>query len=127
MNLRTPLSQVKGLGAAKEGVSHWWMQRLTSIALVPLVLWLGFGLASLSGADYATFTEWVRSPMVAVLLILTIVVSFHHGQMGLQVIVEDYVPNEPVRAAAIILVKLAAVLFSVIGVYAVLKIALGAG
>jgi len=127
MNLRTPLSQVKGLGSAKDGVSHWWMQRLTSIALVPLVLWLGFALASLPGADYATFTEWVRSPMVAVLLILTIVVAFHHGQMGLQVIIEDYVSHEPARVAAIILVKLFAVLFSVIGVYSVLKIALGAG
>jgi succinate dehydrogenase / fumarate reductase membrane anchor subunit len=65
--------------------------------------------------------------MVAVLLILTIVVAFHHGQMGLQVIIEDYVSHEPARVAAIILVKLVAVLFSVIGVYSVLKIALGAG
>lgn len=91
MSLRTPFSEAKGLGSAKEGASHWWMQRLTAIALVPLVIWFVFAVAMLGDASYATIAEWLQSPIVTVLLILFIVATFYHTQLGLQVIIEDYV------------------------------------
>ena len=91
MSLRTPLGQARGLGTAKDGVTHWWAQRLTSLALIPLVLWFVFSVALMTGADHAQFIEWVQSPIVAGLLILLISVGLLHSQQGLQVVIEDYV------------------------------------
>ncbi|MCB1859376.1 MAG: succinate dehydrogenase, hydrophobic membrane anchor protein [Gammaproteobacteria bacterium] len=125
-DLRTPLSRAKGLGSAKEGVSHWWRQRLTSLLMLPLILWLTFSFASLPQADHATLSGWVGSPMVSIGLILLIAAVFYHTQLGLQVIIEDYVPAHGWRTAAIIGVGFFCLLFAVIGVIAVLKIALGA-
>ena len=87
---RTPLARARGLGSAKEGVHHWWIQRLTAIALIPLVVWFAISLVMLSGADYAVVRAWIGSPLVMVLLILTIGVGLHHGQLGMQVVWEDY-------------------------------------
>lgn len=124
--LRTPLSRAKGLGSAKEGVGHWWRQRMTSLLLLPLILWLGFAVAWLPQADYASMVAWIASPAVTVGLVLLIVATFYHAQLGLQVIIEDYVANHWQRTAAIIVVGFLCLLFAVIGVIAVLKIALGA-
>jgi len=126
MSQRTPLGRVRGLGSAKNGTGQWWAQRLTAIALVPLGLWFVISLISLVGADYATAAGWVASPLVAVLLILTIITVFHHAQLGLRVIIEDYVHGEGSKLVAIALVRFAAVLLGVGGVFAVLKIAFGA-
>jgi succinate dehydrogenase / fumarate reductase membrane anchor subunit len=126
MSLRTPLSKVKGLGAAKEGASHWWNQRLTAIALVPLALWFSFSIALMAVGDYATVSAWIGSPFSAVLLILAVSVGFYHGYLGLQVVIEDYVAQESLKIALLIAVGLLAVLFATIGVVSVLKISLGA-
>jgi succinate dehydrogenase / fumarate reductase membrane anchor subunit len=126
MNLRTPLSRVKGLGPAREGASHWWNQRLTAIALVPLTLWFSFSVALLAVADHATISAWIASPVSIVLMILMIIVGFYHGYLGLQVVIEDYVANEQLRFALMIVVALLAVLFTAFGVVSVLKIAFGA-
>ena len=88
MSLRTPLSQAKGLGSAKEGASHWWLQRLTAIALVPLAIWFAFAVACVGNAGHAEVHAWLSNPFVAVALILFIVATFYHTQLGLQVIVE---------------------------------------
>ena len=125
-DLRTPLSRARGLGSAKEGVSHWWRQRLTALLMLPLVLLLVVCVATLPQADYATFSAWVASPVVTVCLILLIGAMFFHAQLGLQVIIEDYVSSHSKRTAAIIVVSFLCLLFAVIGVVSVLKISLGA-
>lgn len=126
MSLRTPLSQVKGLGAAKEGANHWWNLRLTAIGLIPLALWFSFSIALIAVADYATVIAWIGSPFTTALMVLAIVVGFYHGYLGLQEIIEDYIPNEALKIGLLIGVGLAAALFTTLGVVSVLKISFGA-
>src|SRR5438270_6324665 len=92
--MRSPLGRAIGLGSAKEGVEHWWALRLTSIALVPLVLWFVIAVIALAGADRALLVDWIRHPVPAVLLVLLLATTFHHSALGLQVVIEDYVGNE---------------------------------
>jgi succinate dehydrogenase / fumarate reductase, membrane anchor subunit len=113
-DLRTPLARARGLGSARYGVHHWWAQRLTAIALIPLVVWFAISLVMMSGADYGAVRAWIGSPMVMVLLILTIAVGLHHGQLGLQVVIEDYVPQEGIKFAAVLAVKGLCVLLALI-------------
>ncbi len=125
MSLRTPLGRVIGLGSAKEGVSHWWWQRLTALALVPLSLWLVFSLVAYASADHAVVVEWMSSPMVAALLILFIGTVFYHTQLGLQVVIEDYVHHEAVKIASLLAVKFASAFLALVAIVAVLKVAVG--
>ena len=124
MDRRTPLARARGLGSAKDGVGHWWAQRLTAIALIPLVVWFAVSLVMLSGADYATVRAWIGSPLVMVLLILTIGIGLHHGQLGLQVVLEDYTDGAW-RVVWIVLVKFIAVLFGLGAIVAILRIGFG--
>ena len=121
MSLRTPLSEAKGLGSAKEGASHWWLQRLTAVALIPLSMWLAFAVAMLGSASYETVLEWLQSPIVAVLLVLFIAATFYHTQLGLQVIVEDYVSGW-LKVATIVLINFVCIVLAVAGIVALLKI-----
>ncbi|GBF28988.1 MAG: succinate dehydrogenase, hydrophobic membrane anchor protein [Proteobacteria bacterium] len=123
-DLSTPLSKVKGLGSAKEGTTHFWHQRLTALILIPLVLWFGFSIASMP-VEHATLTGWVRQPVVAIALILLILSTFYHAQLGLQIVIEDYVSTHSTRTVSIILSNFMCLLFAIIGVVAVLKISLG--
>jgi succinate dehydrogenase / fumarate reductase membrane anchor subunit len=125
-DFRTPLSRVKGLGSAKEGTSHFWAQRMTAVALVPLVLWLCFSIASLPGMDYLTIREWMSQPFSAIVMILFLVTAFYHSRLGLQVIIEDYVGTHGLRAAAIIGVIFLAAALAVTGVFSVMRIVLAA-
>ena len=122
--LRTPLSKVKGLGSAKDGTDHFWVQRLTAIALAPLCLWFCFSLASLPSMDYLEFSQWLSSPFRAVMMILVILVAFYHAALGLQVVIEDYVGNTAIRTGGIIAVKMLCAFLAVTGVFSILKIAL---
>jgi succinate dehydrogenase membrane anchor subunit len=124
-DLRTPLSRARGLGSAKEGVHHFWAQRITAVALIPLVVWFAISLIMMSGADYAVVRAWIGSPAVMVLLVLTIVIGLHHGQLGLQVVIEDYVHNDGVKLALIVLVRFIAVFFGLAGIVAILRIGFG--
>ena len=83
---RTPLARARGLGSAKDGLSHWWVQRLTAIALIPLVVWFCVSLVMMTGSDFQTVRNWIGYPVTMVLLILTIGVGLHHAQLGLQVL-----------------------------------------
>ena len=123
--LRTPLSKVKGLGSAKEGTGHFWHQRLTSLLLIPLVLWVGFSLAALP-VDHATLVGWIEQPWVAVALVLLVIVVFYHAQLGLQVIIEDYISSHSKRTVTLLLTNLVCLLCGTIGVISVLKISFGA-
>jgi len=125
-DLRTPLARARGLGSAKAGVAHWWAQRLTAIALIPLVVWFAISLVMLSGADYAMARAWIGSPRVMVLLILTIGIGLHHGQLGLQVVIEDYVHGDGRKLALIVIVKFVAAAFGLAAILAILRIGLGA-
>jgi succinate dehydrogenase / fumarate reductase membrane anchor subunit len=124
-DLRSPLSRARGLGSAKEGTGHFWHQRLTSLLLVPLVLWLGFSLAAMP-VDHATLVEWIRQPLVTVALVLLIAVVFYHAQLGLQVVIEDYVASHAKRTVTLLMSNLVCLLFGLVGVVSVLKIAFGA-
>ena len=124
-DLRSPLSKVKGLGSAKEGTHHFWHQRLTSLLLIPLVLWLGFSLAAMP-VDHATLVEWIRQPFVTVALVLLITVVFYHAQLGLQVVIEDYVGAHSRRTVTLLLSNFLCLLLGIVGVVSVLKISFGA-
>ncbi len=121
--MRSPLGRAIGLGSAKEGVDHWWWQRISSIALVPLALWFVIAVIGLAGADLDTVILWLDNPVAAVLFVLLIAATFYHGALGLQVVIEDYVANEGARFAALIVMKLAAFLLAALGIFAVLKLA----
>ncbi|MFK7852738.1 MAG: succinate dehydrogenase, hydrophobic membrane anchor protein [Granulosicoccus sp.] len=123
---RTPLSQVKGLGSAKEGTDHFWKQRLTAIALIPLVLWLGFSIASLPSMDYLAIREWLSQPFSAIVMILFLISGFFHARLGLQVVIEDYVGSHGPRTAAIIAVTFIGAALCVTGVFSVMRIAFAA-
>ncbi len=125
MSMRSPLGRVRGLGSAREGVGHWWAQRMTSLALVPLALWFVAALVTLTGADHATAREWIAAPVPASLLVLLIVAAFYHGALGLQVIVEDYVHHEGAKVAALIAVNGLSLVLGLTGVLAVLTVLFG--
>jgi succinate dehydrogenase / fumarate reductase membrane anchor subunit len=124
-DLRSHLSRARGLGSAKSGVHHFWVQRLTAVALIPLVIWFAISLVMLSGADYGMVRSWLSSPFVMVLMILTICIGLHHGQLGIQVVIEDYVHNEGVKLALIVAVKFIAVFFGLAAIVASMRIGFG--
>jgi len=114
---------VKGHGSAKEGTGHFWLQRVTAIAMIPLVLWLCFSIASLPGMTHAEIREWLSQPFTAVLMILLILTGFFHAKLGIQVVIEDYISNHGTRTAAIIATTLGFALLAVLGVFSVMRIA----
>jgi succinate dehydrogenase / fumarate reductase membrane anchor subunit len=126
MSILNPLQRVRGLGSAKSGTEHWWHQRLTSVALVPLSLFLVILMVSLIGADHATVVARVGHPLVAVGLILTLIAIAWHMQLGMQVIIEDYVNSPAWKVSALLANIFFAVVFAVLGVFAVLTISIGA-
>jgi succinate dehydrogenase / fumarate reductase membrane anchor subunit len=125
MSLRSSLSRARGLGSAKDGVPHWIWQRLTAVALVPLTFWFVVAVVANAGADYGGVRAWVATPHVAVLLSVYLATLFHHSQLGLQVVIEDYVHTRWINLGALLLVKFSHVLLAAAGIFAVLKIALG--
>jgi succinate dehydrogenase / fumarate reductase, membrane anchor subunit len=123
-SLRSPLGRVRGLGSAKEGVAHWWAQRLTALALIPLTLWFVIAVISLAGAGHARTVAWIASPVPAVLLVLLIAATFYHAVLGLQVVIEDYIHGEVLRLSLILIVKGASIVLAAAAIFAVLKLAL---
>ena len=121
MLLRPLFSRI--LGSGKEAVFHWWMQRITAVVLVPIVIWFAFAVAMLGGADYQTVVGWLQSPVVTILLILFIVATFYHIKLGMEVIIEDYVRGWQ-KTASLILSDLVCVVSTLVGVIALLKITL---
>ncbi len=104
MSLRTPLGRARGLGSAKEGTQHWWHQRLTALALLPLALWFVISLIVLADATYEEVVDWLSSPVVAGLMLLLIFATFYHLKLGLQAVIEDYVHKEWRKVASLVAV-----------------------
>jgi succinate dehydrogenase / fumarate reductase, membrane anchor subunit len=124
-DMRTPLGRAFGLGSAKEGVQHWWAQRLTALALIPLMLWFCAGLIAHLGAGRGEVLRWLGSPLPAILMLLLLLVGFYHQALGVQVVVEDYVEAEWARLTLLVLNRFVAMLFGIAAIFAVLRIALG--
>jgi succinate dehydrogenase / fumarate reductase membrane anchor subunit len=124
MSIRTPLAHVRGLGTAKDGTHHWWVQRVTSVALVPLVLWFVISLLGVAQADYETFQHWLGNPYRAGLMVALLVAVFYHASLGMQVIYEDYVRPEGAKVVAVLITQFVLFLLGAISIVAVLKVAL---
>jgi succinate dehydrogenase / fumarate reductase, membrane anchor subunit len=123
--LRSPLGRAFGLGSAKEGVEHWWAQRVSAVALIVLGLWFVTSLVALAGADHAAVVAWLRGPLAAILTILLLAAAFYHSALGLQVVIEDYVHSEWLKVPSIVVMRLLCLALAVAGIFAVLRIAFG--
>jgi len=123
--LRSPLGRAIGLGSAKEGAEHWWAQRMTSVALVPLAVWFVATLVAHLGADHASAVVWLQQPLTAVAMALLVVATFAHMALGIQVVIEDYVHHEAAKIASLIAVRLAAWALGAAALFAVLRVAFG--
>lgn len=121
-DLRAPLARVRGLGSAREGTEHYIAQRFTAVALVPLAVWFVFSLVSIAGADYHTVVAWVKTPINAILLIALLMAMFHHAQLGMRVVIEDYVSNEFYKVVLVTLSKSLSYIFGIATVLAVVRI-----
>ena len=126
MSLRDPLARVRGLGSAREGVTHWWMQRLSAVLLIRLSVWFLLCVAPLVGAEYADARVYLAQPFNAFLMMAFVLTLLYHGMLGIQVVVEDYVHTRALELGLQIVVKLAAFLCALGTVYALIRITLGA-
>jgi succinate dehydrogenase / fumarate reductase membrane anchor subunit len=123
--LRSQLGRARGLGSAKDGTHHWWAQRMTSLALVPLSLWFVARLVQHTGAAREDIVGWLSHPVDAALMLLMIAAVFHHAHLGIQVVIEDYVAPEAAKLASIIVVRAVCAFLGVVCAVSVLKIAFG--
>jgi len=125
MSLKSPLGQVLGLGSAKEGTAHWWAQRRTALALVPLTLWFAYALLTMESlTDYAMVHAWIAQPLTAMLLVLLLLALIYHSYLGLQVVVEDYVHGW-LSIATMILLRFVHIVLAVAGIYSIVRISVG--
>ena len=123
-DMRSPVARAQALSSAKSGAEHWWAERVSAVALVPLTLWLVVSMIALADSDYATFIAWLSSPLATILTILLLIASFHHTAFCLQVVVEDYIHSE-VKFAAVMVVRLGCFALASAGIVATLRIAMG--
>jgi succinate dehydrogenase / fumarate reductase membrane anchor subunit len=120
--LRDPLKIARRLGSSKSGVHHWWLQRVTAVALVPLSIWFLFLMGGALQADYPTVLALIAQPVHAIFLIVFVVCLFWHGALGLQVIIEDYVHTRWLETTLQIALRFGALLGALAGVMAVLAV-----
>ena len=125
MSIRTPLGRARGLGSAKTGTDHWWMQRVTALALIPLVIWFVVSMIIVTGADHETALAFIGSPINAVLLTLLIIATFYHGQLGLQVVIEDYVHGEFTKVLLVMFNTFFVMFTGALILYAIFKLSFG--
>lgn len=124
-SLRHPLANAKGLGSARQGSHHWIMQRLTAVALVPLSLWFLLCVASQVGTEFAEARGLIAQPMNGALLAAFVIALFYHAQLGLQVVVEDYIHSKWLEVALQIAIKFVCFFGAIVSLLAIVRIALG--
>jgi succinate dehydrogenase / fumarate reductase membrane anchor subunit len=125
MSLRSPLGRVLGLGSAKAGTSHWFAQRVSSIALIPLTLWFVFSVTALPALDYPAVRAWLSLPSSGFLAVLLVAVSTHHSYQGSIVVIEDYVHSAGMKVLSLLLLRFIYVLVGGASIFAVLRVAFG--
>jgi len=125
VSLRSPLGRVLGTGSAKDGTAHWWAQRVTAVALIPLTLWLFFSLVSLPALDYQTARTWLALPISGFLAALTVAVLAYHSYLGTAVIIEDYVHGAARKVPSLMLLRFLYVLVGGAGIFAILHVGFG--
>jgi len=125
MSLRSPLGRVLGMGSAKDGTGHWWAQRVTSVALIPLTLWFFYSLLALPSLQYQTVKAWLALPMSSFLAALSVTVVAHHSYLGTTVVVEDYVHTAGFKVATLLVLRFLYVLFGGASLFAILHVAFG--
>lgn len=122
--IQSPLAKARGLGSAHEGAHHWLMERVTAVAILPLVLWVIYSMIDLRGKSYFEFTQWLTQPWNAALLTMFILGVYHHAASGLQVVIEDYVASNASKLIQIMAVKVVFAFMAILSVFSILKIAL---
>jgi succinate dehydrogenase / fumarate reductase, membrane anchor subunit len=125
MSLRSPLGRVLGLGSAKDGTAHWWAQRVSAVALIPLTLWFMFSLLALPDLGYGTVRVWLSYPMSGFLAVLLVAVLAYHSYLGTIVVVEDYVHSAGMKVLSLLLLRFLYVLVGGAGLFAILRVAFG--
>ena len=123
-SMQTPLAAVRGLGSAKSGLHHWWNQRMTAVAMVPLVIWMVSLCILMTGASYQDALAIASHPANATVLILFVAVGFWHAILGLQVILEDYVAAEGLRLVLIVVIRMSAIALAALSILSILRVAL---
>jgi succinate dehydrogenase / fumarate reductase, membrane anchor subunit len=125
MSLRSPVGRVLGLGSAKDGTSHWWAQRVSAVALIPLTLWFLLSLLALPSLDYATVRAWLSVPLSGLLAVLLVAVLTYHSYLGTTVVIEDYVHAAGTKLLSLLLLRFLYVLVGGAGIFAILHVAFG--
>ncbi len=123
--MRSQLGRVRGLGAAKSGVEHWWVERVTSIALTPLTVWFVVAVLMHLGASQAVVAHWAGRPVNTVLLLALVILTFHHMQLGLQVVIDDYVNGAKAHLATSLANKGSSMILALFAIVAILRMAFG--
>ena len=125
MSLQRPLGRVLGLGSAKDGAGHWWAQRVSAVALIPLTLWFMFSLLALPALDYATVRVWLSFPLSGFLALLLVAVSTYHSYLGTTEVIEDYVPSAGMKVLSLLLLRFVHVLVGGASIFAIMRVAFG--
>lgn len=121
-DFQTPLGKVRGLGSAQDGAHHWWVQRVTALANIPLTVFLIVSIVGNLGQDLAGWRAWLGQPVVAVLMILFIANMFYHMRLGLQILIEDYLRGAA-KVAMMLFITFATIAFAALGIFAVVLVA----
>lgn len=121
---KSPLATAKGLGSAKEGVAHWWMQRVTAVLMIPLALYLVYSFVGLGSFDHTTVKEWLAAPLTAAAMLMFVLSTFYHSELGTQVVVEDYISGKA-KIVTLLVLKFLHLLLGIAAALAVIRVALG--
>ncbi|WCL54023.1 succinate dehydrogenase, hydrophobic membrane anchor protein [Gimibacter soli] len=124
-DFKAPLAKVRGLGSAKEGTHHWWVQRMSGVANIPLTLFVVTSFIGNAGKPYADWVSWLQQPLVAVLMLLFVLNVTWHLRLGLQVMVEDYVHTKMNKIIVMTAITFGTILLAALGAFSILKIAFG--
>jgi len=127
MKYQTPLAKARGLGSAKTGTHHWWMQRVSAVALIPLSFWLILFVQQIFQATYPEIKQWLSSPFNLTMILSWSFMSFYHAALGLQVVIEDYISPEWLKITLVWLIKLAFLGGAISALVFALRIAISAG